>query len=114
MDKILERDYQPKIRVRLGKSYNVYGTPNYDSSKPETILMKTDPTSMRGIPDLLLLFPSGRYAFLETKRDKKASRRALQDWWNEKINTKQNSFCRFICPENEEEVFHDLQQTFKP
>lgn len=98
MDKILERNYQPKVKERIEKMY------------PGAIVMKTDPIALRGFPDLVILFPNGRWATLETKRSNNASRRPLQDWWQEELD--HMSFSRFISPDNEEEVFHDIQQTF--
>lgn len=100
MNKILERDYQPKVKRRIEEEF------------PGTIVIKMDPALQRGFPDLIALFPSGRWATLETKRSSNASKRPLQDWWHDCLD--RMSFSRFICPENEEEVFYDLQQTFKP
>lgn len=100
MGKILERNYQPKVIERVEELF------------PGAIVMKTDPTMFRGFPDLLILLPSGHWATLETKRSSDASKRPLQDWWQEELD--HMSFSRFINPENAEEVFYDLQQTFKP
>lgn len=98
-EQILERSYQAKLKRKLEDMF------------PECVVMKTDPTHLKGFPDLIILFDDGRWATLEAKRASNASKRPLQDWWNEKLDKK--SFSRFICTENEEEVLYDLQQTFK-
>ena len=72
--------------------------------------MKTDPTYIQGLPDLLILF-NDRWAVLECKKSGTASHRPNQDYYVDRMN--EMSFARFIYPENEEEILHDLQQAFK-
>ena len=64
----------------------------------------------QGIPDLVILFPNGRWATLENKKSKSASKRPNQEYYVNDMDSK--SFSRFVYPENVEEVLHDLQQTF--
>lgn len=64
----------------------------------------------QGIPDLVILFPNGRWATLENKKSKNASKQPNQEYYVNDMDSK--SFSRFVYPENVEEVLHDLQQTF--
>lgn len=77
---------------------------------PGSIVMKADPTHIQGIPDLLILYKN-RWAALECKKSISAPKQPNQEYYVEKMN--QMSFSKFICPENKEEVLHELQQSFK-
>lgn len=77
---------------------------------PGSIVMKADPTHIQGIPDLLILYKN-RWAALECKKSISAHKQPNQEYYVEKMN--QMSFSKFICPENKEEVLHELQQSFK-
>ena len=77
---------------------------------PGCIVTKLDPGDIQGIPDLLVLYGQ-RWATLENKRSKKATKRPNQEYYVNKMN--EMSFSRFIYPENKEEVLNDLQQAFK-
>ena len=74
------------------------------------IVMKTDPTYIQGIPDLLILYRD-TWASLEVKRCKTATHQPNQDFYVRKMNCM--AFSRFIFPENEEEVLNELQRTFE-
>ena len=74
------------------------------------MVMKTDPTYIQGIPDILILYKD-RWAALELKKHAKAHRQPNQEYYTNLMNNM--SFCRFIYPENEEEVVNDLKQAFK-
>ena len=74
------------------------------------IVMKTDPTYIQGIPDILILYKD-KWAALENKRSATAKHQPNQDYYVSLMN--KMSFCRFICPENEEAVLNELQQTFE-
>ena len=73
------------------------------------IVMKTDPDYIQGIPDLLILF-NDKWAALEVKRSNTAHKQPNQEYYVRLMDDM--SFSRFICPENEEEVLYELQQTF--
>ena len=77
---------------------------------PGSIVIKNDPESLNGVPDLTIFYED-TWAWLEVKRDGKASKRALQpyyvDW------AKQRSFGSFISPENKEEVLDELERSFR-
>lgn len=95
---MLESQFQSKLIKKLKKIF------------PGCLVMKTDPTYIQGLPDLLILF-NDRWAVLECKKSGTASHRPNQDYYIDRMN--EMSFARFIYPENEEEILHDLQQTFK-
>lgn len=95
---MLEKDYQQKIVRRLKQSF------------PGAIVIKNDPTLHQGLPDLLILLGK-KWASLEVKRSKNASRRPNQEHWVMKM--KEMSYSSFIYPENEEEVFNELEQALQ-
>lgn len=72
---------------------------------PGCIVMKTDPTYIQGIPDLLILHKN-KWGTLECKKDAKASRQPNQEYYISKMNNM--SFARFINPENKKEVLDEL------
>lgn len=76
---------------------------------PGCFVMKTDPTYIQGLPDLLILFKD-RWAALECKKSATATKRPNQEYYVNQMNNM--SFSRFICPENKETVLNELQQTF--
>ena len=78
---------------------------------PGCEIMKNDPNSKQGFPDLTILYKD-KWAVLETKRGEKAKRQPNQEYYVDKLNNM--SFSRFICPENEEEILNELQSTFEP
>ena len=73
------------------------------------IVMKNDSSYIQGIPDLLVLYKN-RWASLEVKKNARASRRPNQEYYVERMNDM--SFSRFVCPENKDEVIHDLHLYF--
>ena len=74
------------------------------------IVMKTDPTYIQGLPDLLILYKN-KWASLECKKSANAKKQPNQERYVNRMN--EMSFSRFIYPENKEEVLHDLQQAFR-
>lgn len=73
------------------------------------IVMKNDSSYIQGIPDLLILY-NNKWAALECKKSANGRRRPNQEYYVERMD--EMSFSRFICPENEEEVLRELQETF--
>lgn len=76
---------------------------------PEAIIMQTDPEQIQGIPDLLVLM-NDKWAALEVKKSKKASRRPNQEYYVNLMN--KMSYAAFVYPENEDGILDELQQTF--
>lgn len=76
---------------------------------PGCVVLKNDPNYIQGFPDLLVLY-NDRWAALECKRSTSASKRPNQEYYVDKLQTM--SFAAFVCPENREDILHDLQQAF--
>lgn len=95
---MLESDFQAKL-IRELKAMFV-----------GCIITKSDPNHIQGIPDLLILY-NDKWAALECKKSAKAKKQPNQEYYVGRMN--EMSFSRFICPENKEEVLHELQQAFK-
>lgn len=91
----LESGFQDKLKNELSEMF------------PGCMIFKMD--QVQGIPDLLVLY-GDKWASLELKRSANAKRQPNQEYYVGRMN--EMSFSRFICPENKEEVLHDLQQTF--
>ena len=77
---------------------------------PGCIVTKLDSSDIQGIPDLLILYKN-KWATLENKRSKNATKRPNQEYYVEKMNDM--SFSRFIYPENKEEILNELRKTFE-
>lgn len=94
----LEKEFQSKLIKRLKNLFD------------GCIVMKTDPSYIQGFPDLLILYKN-KWAVLENKRSKNASKQPNQEYYVELLD--EMSFSRFVYPENIEEVLDELQQTFR-
>ena len=92
----LESGFQDKLRDTLKELF------------PGCMLFKMD--QIQGIPDLLILYKN-KWATLECKKSANAKRQPNQEYYVGLMD--EMSFSRFICPENKEEVIHELQQTFR-
>lgn len=64
----------------------------------------------QGIPDLLILYKD-KWASLECKKSKNATRQPNQEYYVEKMN--KMSFSKIIYPENKEDVLNALQRSFQ-
>lgn len=91
----LERDFQAKLIKDLKNMF------------PGSIIMKTDPTYIQGLPDLLILH-NDKWAALEVKRSATASKRPNQDYYVDKMDSM--SYASFIYPENKEDVLDELRK----
>lgn len=96
-DAVLERRFQTKLIKDLKETFD------------GCIVMKNDAGYIQGIPDLLILH-NDRWAALEVKRSANAKHQPNQDYYVGKMD--EMSFARFVCPENEEEVLHELCEAF--
>lgn len=76
---------------------------------PGCVVFRLDPSSMQGIPDLLILF-GNKWAALEGKKTRNSSHRPNQDYYVELLG--KMSYAAFIFPENKEKILNELQQTF--
>lgn len=94
----LERDFQSKLIKKLKSMF------------PGCIVMKNDASYIQGIPDLLVLYKDN-WAALECKKSSSSRKRPNQQYYVDLMD--EMSFSRFISPENETEVLHELQQTFR-
>lgn len=92
--RMVESVYQSKIIKKLEKEF------------PGCVIIKNNPNEIQGIPDLLILFRE-RWAMLEVKASEEAPSRPNQPYYVEYFD--QMSYCSFVYPSNEEEVFRDLQ-----
>lgn len=96
---MLESDFQAQLIRDLKKMF------------PGCIVVKNDSGYIQGIPDLTVFYKD-RWATLECKKSAGAKKQPNQEYYVGRMN--EMSFSRFICPENKEEVLHELQQSFRP
>ena len=94
---MLERDFQAKLIKKIKNEY------------PGCIVMKTDPTYIQGLPDLIILY-GNKWAALECKLSNKAHHQPNQDYYVEKMDNM--SYAAFISPDNEFEVLEELFKHF--
>lgn len=73
---------------------------------PGCVVMKMDASYKQGIPDILVLH-NDRWAMLECKKSARAHHQPNQDYYVQRLD--EMSFCRFIYPENKEEVLYELE-----
>ena len=73
------------------------------------VVLKNDSAYLQGFPDLTVLF--GRtWAVLEVKASASESYQPNQEFYIDHCG--RMSFAAMICPENEEEVLHELDKAF--
>lgn len=92
-----ERDYQARVIRRLKEQF------------PGCLVLKNDANYLQGVPDLLVLF-SSTWGALEVKLALDGEIQPNQSYYVDLMDSM--SFAAFICPENEEDVFYELQLTF--
>lgn len=94
---MLERDYQRKLIKKLKDKF------------PGCLIVKNDAQLKQGIPDLLILYKD-KWVALEVKVSATAHHQPNQDIYVERMN--EMSYASFIFPENEEQVFKELEEVF--
>ena len=77
---------------------------------PGCIILKNDPSSLQGIPDLSIFYGQ-RWGMLEIKNDVDAPHQPNQDYYINKLNDM--SFAAFINPENKEAVLNEMERSLK-
>lgn len=95
----LERDFQAKLIKEIKDRF------------PGCMVLKNDSSYIQGIPDLLILFEN-KWASLEVKRSNTANHRPNQEYYVDLMNNM--SFSRFICPENKEDILHEMELALRP
>ena len=78
---------------------------------PDIFIEFADPKRKNGIPDVIIFYKK-KYARLETKRSKNASKRLHQQYYIDYFNS-QGIYAAFLTPENQEEVYNALRRYFK-
>lgn len=76
---------------------------------PGCFIMKNDPSSLQGVPDILILYGK-HWAMLEVKMDVSSDIQPNQQHYVEKFG--KMSFASFINPATEEGVLYELQRAF--
>ncbi len=94
-----ESEYQEKVIKKIKKKFNL----------ADEDVLKNDSAYISGIPDWTV-FCGNKYAMLEIKISEDAKKRPGQDYYVNHFNNQ--SFARFIYPENEKEVLKDLEDFF--
>lgn len=92
-----EAEYQATIIKKLKAQF------------PSCVVIKNDPNYIQGIPDLIILCHD-KWAALEVKTDEHAPHRPNQGYYVNRMN--EMSYASFIFPENESDVFYELQKIF--
>lgn len=75
---------------------------------PGCVILKQD--TRQGLPDRVIFYGS-HWAMLECKESATAHHQPNQDYYVQAFDNM--SFCRFIYPENAEEVLNDLERAFE-
>ena len=92
-----ENEFQSKVIKEIKKIF------------PKSIVIKTDPGYLQGVPDLLVLLDNTWFA-LEVKKNATAKHRPNQDYYVSLMN--RMSWARFVHPENFKEVVNELARAF--
>lgn len=96
--KALESKFQGKLIKEIKERF------------PGSIVMKTNPGYIQGIPDLMVVHGKN-WAALECKRSAKEHHQPNQDYYICKMN--EMSYARFVYPENKEEVLNEMERSFR-
>ena len=80
------------------------------SRYPGCVALKNDSSYIQGFPDWTILYKD-KWAVLEMKRERNASKQPNQEYYVDKLDSM--SFSRFVYPENRNEVLEDLDKLFR-
>lgn len=94
----LESKFQKELMDEIREQY------------PGCVILKNDPGYIQGFPDWTILYKD-KWAVLETKRAKNASKQPNQEYYVNQLNSM--SFSRVVYPENKEEVLNELHKAFQ-
>ena len=89
---------------------HLLGTLDDSEQRSVDARLKNDPQYLQGVPDLLVLY-NERWAMLEVKPSARARVQPNQTYYVELFDGM--SFGAFISPDNEEEIFDELQHAFE-
>lgn len=99
-----ENDFQRELKKELRQRF------------PGCYVLKTDPTDIQGIPDLLILHKD-KWASLEVKRNYSEARKSMekntppnQHIYVDRLN--EMSYASYIYPENKEEILNEMERLF--
>ena len=95
---ILERKFQGALIKEIKERF------------PGSIVLKTDPNYIQGLPDLLILYKT-HWAALECKRADHAHVQPNQEFYIDVMD--RMSFASFITPEMKDEVLHAMERSFE-
>jgi len=95
----LESSFQPEVIAALEELF------------PKAVIFKTDPNTIQGFPDLIIL-QGKKWAALETKRARKSSHRPNQDYYVDLLG--KMSYAAFVNPANLEKVLREVQNALRP
>lgn len=91
-----ESEFQKYVVHRLNNLY------------PKNLIVVTDGSYIRSLPDIIMLCPNG-WAVFEIKKQKKSHKRPNQEYYINFLNNMGPvTFARFISQENIEEVLDEL------
>lgn len=76
---------------------------------PDCVILKNDSSYIQGFPDWTILYKD-KWAVLEAKRAKNATKQPNQEYYVNKLNSM--SFSRFVYPENSDEVLDAITKYF--
>ena len=76
---------------------------------PDCVILKNDSSYIQGFPDWTILYKD-KWAVLEAKREKNASKQPNQEYYVNKLNSM--SFSRFVYPENSDEALDAITKYF--
>lgn len=94
----LEREIQSRIIKKI------------KARLPGVKIFKGDTHFQQGTLDLIILYRD-RWAMLEVKKSKTASRRPNQQWFVDELN--EMSYAALIHPDNEEDILNELQRALQ-